>query len=300
MDIELLRTFVAVAESGGFSAAAKSLNRTQSAVSLQIKRLEERLNDSLLERTSRSVALTPAGATYLPYARRMLRLQEEAELAVGQRNAGETIRFGITDEQAQAYLPELLGPFTEAFPEVQIEITCDQSTELVAALQDGLLDMVLCIRHRATPTGIPIATQPLVWVASPKLKVEQADPLPLALNPEGCVYRAQALSLLSKAGRRWRVACTSQSPTGINLAINAGLAVSVKADRSIPDGCIGLDDNARLPPLKPAVVELHRSPAGTSMALDTLAEMVSDAVIRHHPDLSSRQDSAQHSVANTQ
>ncbi|WP_035725842.1 LysR family transcriptional regulator [Fodinicurvata fenggangensis] len=282
MDIELLRTFVAVAESGGFSAAAKSLNRTQSAVSLQIKRLEEQLNDSLLQRTSRSVALTPAGSTFLPYARRMLRLQEEAQLAVGQRNSSETIRFGITDEQAQAYLPDILAPFTESFPDVQIEITCDQSTELVAALQDGLLDMVLCIRHRATPTGIPVATQPLVWVASPDLHVNRLNPLPLALNPEGCVYRAQALSLLSKAGKRWRIAWTSQSPTGINLALTAGLAVSIKADRSIPEGCIALEDTAGLPPLKPAVIELHRSPAGTSLALDTLADMISDAVVQHH------------------
>ncbi|WP_022729214.1 LysR substrate-binding domain-containing protein [Fodinicurvata sediminis] len=282
MDIELLRTFVAVAESGGFSAAAKSLNRTQSAVSLQIKRLEDQLNDSLLQRTSRSVALTPAGATFLPYARRMLRLQEEAQLAVGQRNSSETIRFGITDEQAQAYLPNILAPFTETFPDVQIEITCDQSTELVAALQDGLLDMVLCIRHRATPTGTPVATQPLVWVASPDLKVNRMNPIPLALNPEGCVYRAQALSLLSKAGKRWRIAWTSQSPTGINLALTAGLAVSIKADRSIPEGCIALEDTAGLPPLKPAVVELHRSPAGTSLALDTLADMIADTVVQHH------------------
>lgn len=282
MDIELLRTFVAVAESGGFSAAAKSLNRTQSAVSLQIKRLEDQLNDSLLQRTSRSVALTPAGSTFLPYARRMLRLQEEAQLAVGQRNSSETIRFGITDEQAQAYLPNILAPFTETFPDVQIEITCDQSTELVAALQDGLLDMVLCIRHRATPTGTPVATQPLVWVASPDLKVNRMNPIPLALNPEGCVYRAQALSLLSKAGKRWRIAWTSQSPTGINLALTAGLAVSIKADRSIPEGCIALEDTTGLPPLKPAVIELHRSPAGTSLALDTLADMVADTVVQHH------------------
>ena len=120
MDLELLRAFVAVAECGGFSPAARSLNRTQSAVSLQIKRLEERLGAQLFERSSRRVALSEAGGGFLPYARRMLRLQEEAREAIGRSGQKEVLRLGLPDEQAMAYLADLLGPFAQEHPEVQL------------------------------------------------------------------------------------------------------------------------------------------------------------------------------------
>lgn len=278
MDAELLRAFVAVADSGGFSAAARSLNRTQSAVSLQIKRLEEGVGAPLFRRSSRRVALSEAGGTLLPYARRLLRLQEEAQQAVGRSTRTQVLRLGLPDEQALAYLPELLPAFARSHPEVQLAIVCDQSDLLVEQLADGLLDLVLAIRHDPASSGEHVAGEPLVWVAAAGLRLEPGAAVPLALHGEGCAYRAEALGQLGRHGRRWRIAFTSQSPTGVNLAVQAGLAVTVKAARSLPEGCRVLGAEEGLPPLQPAVVELHRNPATTTLAAEDLARRLVAAV----------------------
>lgn len=276
MDHDLLRAFVAVADSGGFSLAGRSLNRTQSAISLQIKRLEQQLDETLFERTSRSVALTPAGERLLPYARRILRLQEEARTAVVRDDVAETLRFGIPDEQALVYLPELLAAFTRDYPTVQLEIVCEQSPVLVDQLQDGQLDLVLAIRHQPTLTGVPVMSQPLCWVAADEFRLP--DRVPLAVNPEGCVYRAQAIERLSRIGRDWRIVYTSQSPTGINLALRSGLAVAVKTSHSIPEGCRRMTEG--LPALSPAVIELHRSPASHTPVVEVFAERLIEQIRR--------------------
>ncbi|WP_440995206.1 LysR substrate-binding domain-containing protein [Arhodomonas sp. SL1] len=278
MDTDLFRAFVAVADSGGFSAAAKGLNRTQSAVSLQVRRLEERTGEALFARTSRSVALTAAGEALLPYARRLLRLQEEALAAVGEAGTGNALRFGITDEQALAYLPEVLGPFQRSHPGVHLEITCDLSTRLVDALGQGLLDLALTIRHRRTATGEVVAREPLVWVAAEDLPLPPRGALPLALNPEGCLYRAQAVSALGQAGREWRVVYISQSATGINLAVQAGLAVTVKTPRSVPEGCRVLGTADGLPELPWVAIELHRAPGIVSAEADAFSEQLLRAI----------------------
>lgn len=278
MDAELLRTFVAVAESGGFSAAARILNRTQSAVSLQIKRLEERVGEPLFRRTSRQVTLSDAGGTLLPYARRMLRLQEEAQEAIGRSAQTQVLRLGLPDEQALAYLADLLGPFARNHPEVQLAIACDQSDLLVERLGDGLLDLVLAIRHDPASSGEHVASEPLVWVGAENVRLTPSATVPLAVHGEGCAYRAEAVAQLGRYGRRWRITFTSQSPTGINLAIQAGLGLTVKAARSVPEGCRVLGEDEGLPPLQPAIVELHRNPATTSLPAEALAQQLIAAV----------------------
>ncbi|MGD8710358.1 MAG: LysR family transcriptional regulator, partial [Ectothiorhodospiraceae bacterium] len=278
MDTDLLRAFIAVAESSGFSAAARRLNRTQSAVSLQIKRLEERLGEPLFNRTSRSVALTDGGGTFLPYARRILRLQEDAEDAVGQSVKPQQIRFGLSEEQALAYLPEVLAGFTREHPEVHLEVICDLSTVLIRRLEDGLLDLALAIRHRHTKTGEVVAREPLVWVGHQDFVPDPSEPLPMAVNPEGCTYRAQAFSALSRAGRDWRVVYTSQNPTGINLAVQAGLAATVKTPRSVPEGCRVLDAADGLPELPSVDIELHRAPGVLPAAADDFREALLQAI----------------------
>lgn len=284
MDLELLRAFVAVAETGGFSPAARSLNRTQSAVSLQIKRLEERMGAVLFERSSRRVVLSEAGGGFLPYARRMLRLQAEAQEAVGRSAQKEVLRFGLPDEQALAYLADLLGPFYRAHPEVQLAIHCDPSDLLVERLGDGLLDLVLAIRHSTTSGGEHVASQPLVWVAGKDFDLDPEAPLPLAAHAEGCPYRAEGIGQLTRTGRDWQISFTSQSPTGINLAIRAGLGVTVKALRSVPDGCRVLGEAEGLPALQPATIELHRNPATNSLAAEALARKLIAAVRRRKAD----------------
>ncbi|WP_129139577.1 LysR substrate-binding domain-containing protein [Modicisalibacter coralii] len=269
MDTDLLRAFVTVAECEGFSAAGKILCRTQSAVSLQIKRLEDRMGEALFERTSRSVLLTAAGGRLLPYARQILKLQDEAQRVMGADRKGQSIRLGISEEQASAYLPGLLPQFAESHPDVRIEIVCDISASLVERFQEGLLDVVLAIRHAPTHTGELLGREPMVWVAAEHVDPTGWSRLPLALNPEGCIFRAHAFAALGRESRTWDVRYTSPSPTGINLAVQAGLAMTVKTPRSVPAGCrvLGIDEG--LPELGHVEIEIHRSPGQMSEAFDS-------------------------------
>jgi DNA-binding transcriptional LysR family regulator len=280
---ELLRSFLAVADTGSFSAAARTVNLTQSAVSLHVKRLEERLDRRLFARTSRSVRLTPEGGALVPYARRLLRLQEAAEAAVGRIGTRPTVRLGISDEQADAYLPHVLPAFARDFPEARVEIVCDLSNRLVAQLVEGALDLALAIRHLDDPPAAEVlAIEDLVWVAGPGLDLGAARPLPLAFNPEGCPFRARALEALTRRDRAWQVRYESQSPTGLNVAVAAGQALTVKAARSVPPGCFVPGPETALPALPPAVVDLHRAPTAITAAHEAFADLLAEAVRAEH------------------
>lgn len=281
---ELLRSFLAVAESGSFSAAARSVNLSQSAVSLHIKRLEERLGRKLFERTSRSVKLTAQGGALVPYARRLLRLQEVAEAAIGRIGEEQTVRVGITEEQANSYLPHVLPAFSAKFPEARVEIVCDLSPNLLARLVEGDLDLALAIRHLDDPPGAEVlAIEELVWAAGPGLEITPETDLPLAFNPEGCTFRARALEALTRRDRSWHIRYESQSPTGLNVAVASGQALTVKVARRLPEGCIVPGPEAQLPELPPAVVELHRAPDAMTPAHDGFAELLGEAVRAQPP-----------------
>lgn len=281
MDTDLLRAFVAVAECDGFSAAGRILNRSQSAVSLQIKRLEERLGEPLFERSSRRVRLTPAGGRLLPYARRMLRLQDEARRMLGEGRRGELVRLGVTEEHASAHLPGLLPRLATRHPALRLEIVCDISSALVQRFQEGLLDVALTVRHEPTPTGRLLGREPLVWVLERERSPGDWDPLPLALNPEGCIFRAHAFAALGRAERRWEVRYTSRSPTGVNVAVQSGLALTVKTPRSIPAGCRVAGTDEGLPALGHVEIELHRAPGQMSEAFESFCDDLGAIVTRH-------------------
>ncbi len=278
MDTDLLRAFVTVAECEGFSAAGKVLHRTQSAVSLQIKRLEDQMGESLFQRTSRSVLLTPAGGRLLPYARQMLKLQDEAKRVMGADRQGELIRLGISEEQASAYLPDLLPQFSATHPDVRLEVLCDISSTLVHRFQEGLLDAVLAVRHMPTHSGQLLGREPMVWVVAEDIDLSAWESLPLALNPEGCIFRAHAFAALGRDERQWEVRYTSPSPTGVNVAVQAGLAMSVKTPRSVPPGCRVVGAREGLPELGHVDIELHRAPGQMSEAFETFCDALSELV----------------------
>ena len=278
MDNDLLRAFVAVAECEGFSAAARILNRTQSAVSLQIRRLEDRVGEPLFRRDSRNVMLTPAGGRLLPYARRILSLQDEARRAIGDERRGELIRLGVSEEHATAHLPRLLPQFAALHPEVRLEITCNISSALVRDFQEGLLDIVLAVRHEPTRTGRLLGRESMVWAVQAERDLGDWDVLPLALNPEGCIFRAHALAALGRSEQHWSLRYSSRSPTGINVAVRSGLAVTVKTPRSLPADCraVGVDEG--LPELGFVEIELHRAPGQTTEAFEAFCAGLEAAV----------------------
>lgn len=285
MELSQLRSLVAVAELNGFSAAAQSLNLTQSAVSAQIRRLEKGLGVRLFDRTSRSVTLTDAGGSLMPYARRILYLTELASTSVSQSQTPPALRFGITSEQAAHHLPEILRRFTEDFGDVPLQIDCAVSTDLTERLANGLLDVALTIRHETDrngggPMGETLGIEPLVWVGSAGLDLPADQPIPLACNPEGCIHRAHAIDALTRAGRPWTVRYTSDSPAAANATLEAGLAIGVKADHAVPQGCIDIGERAGLPALANVTVELHRGPTAVSPAGSAFIDIVREVYDR--------------------
>ena len=274
MDSDLLRAFVAVADTGGFSSAANLLNRTQSAVSLQVKRLEERFEARLFDRTSRNVRLTADGNRLLPYARQLLHLEGQAQAALLLGRPAPRLRIGFTEEHAAAYLPQILRTMAAAFPETPVEITCAISSTLIEAFQAGALDLVLVVRHKPTKTGQILGVERLVWVARDDFDLAPDAPLPLALNPDGCIFRAHALAAMGRIGRDWREPYVSEAPTGVNVPVQSGLAVTVKTPRSVPLGCAEVQQRLKLPELGFAEIEMHVSPARIGNAFDLLVSEV--------------------------
>lgn len=246
-DLISLRALVAIAEEGSFSAAARRIGRTQSAVSLQIAKLEDRLGTRLLERTSRSVRQTPAGETLVAYARRILALADEAAMAVSAPSAGAPLRIGFAEYLAPAHLNDLLARFRRAHPAVPLTLKLGSGADLLARLAERDLDLVV-----AGPEGTGgrmLRTEPLVWVGAEDAGAGvtvPAEPLSLILNQPPCSYRQAAFGALTGAGRTWHVTLEANSVEGVRSAVAAGLGVSVLARSAVTAGLRTLG-----PPLPP-------------------------------------------------
>lgn len=277
LDGELLAAFVAVVENGSFTGAARQLHKTQSTVSARVHTLEERLQARLLERTSRHVALTQNGETFLVYARRILQLQREVAGVLGESGAG-VIRFGIPENYAEAWLPALLERFNRLHPAVRLHIHCRMSRELVEALAEGHLDLALTVSYEPRPTGEALAREELVWAAHRSFRRDDRNALPLALFPDDCPYRRRALTALTHTGHQWTLEYTSQSPTGLRVTVDQGNAVTVTDRRTLPDHWRALGPADGLPALPPTDLELHRSPSFQHPAGDDLAALLRELV----------------------
>ncbi|NAZ36849.1 LysR substrate-binding domain-containing protein [Rubellimicrobium sp. CFH 75288] len=260
VDPELLRAFVAVVDAGGFSRAAGRLLRGQSAVSLQIKRLEDRLGTRLLERGPRGVKPTPQGEAILHQARRILALHAELVAAAREPEVAGVVRLGAPEDFATARLPRLLGEFARAHPRVALEVTCELTLDLLARFEAGGLDLALLKREPASSLGgTRVWRERLVWVAGERERAAEA-PLPLVCSPIPCVYRGRATAALDAAGRPWRVAYCCGSLAGSLAAVRAGLGVTVLPADMVPPDLLTLDEGAGLPPLPDTEIALVAAP----------------------------------------
>lgn len=222
----LLRTFHAVVQDCSFTRAASRLNLTQSAVSAQIRRLEEQAGAPLLVRNTRSVTLTPQGEILLGYARAILRLNEDARQQLTGSGESVHIRIGATDDLMSTWLPEVLRQFRDLHPGATLEVRVGNAGLLLAGMDQGELDLVIGCRCQGDQAGQVLWREPLLWACADDGLCVDDEPLPLALFPEPCPYRDAALAALAAAGREWRVAAVSPSVASLRGTVLSGLAIS--------------------------------------------------------------------------
>ena len=265
LDPDLLRTFVAIIDAGGFTAAAQ-VHRTQSAVSMQVRRLETLLDRALFQREGRGVQLTPDGEALLGYARRLLKLHDEALAVLARPDLSGLVRLGTPDDYVGRFLPDILVRFARAFPRVQVEVHCEPSVNLRRLLAEDRLDLALITCTPGAETGEVLRREPTVWATAERHLAHEDEPLPLALFQAGCPFRDWALAGLSGLGRPYRIAYTSASISGVLAAVTAGLAVTVLGRSVLPAGVRPLGAAEGFPPLPPASITLHHDGSVSAVA----------------------------------
>ncbi len=272
---DLLRSFVTVAELGGITPACELLGRSQPAVSLQIKRLEELVSMNLFKRDKRKLELTEAGQRLFDYARQMLSLNDEAVARLIRPKVSGNVHLGIPNEFAASFLPSILRHFAQAHPEVTIQVTCDLSVNLLSRLGDGEFDLVLALHDRlATDSSGCAWMEDVVWVGAQGGSFGRDGPVPLIVAPEGCVYRARVIRSLDAMGQSWRIVYTSPNFSGIRAGVAAGLGITAVARSTVADGLKILGAQHRLPRLPDVEMGLHYDPARISSAVYRLVEHI--------------------------
>ncbi|MBE2244238.1 MAG: LysR family transcriptional regulator [Burkholderiaceae bacterium] len=273
--LEWLRCFVAVVDAGSLAGAAGDVHRSQSAVSMQLKKLEDAVGRRLLERGPHRLTLTPDGQTLLGYARRMLELHAEARAALqGKKDFVGQVRLGVPDDYAASYLTPVLRRFAARYGGVEIQLDCEQSTSLIPLVARGELDLALVSRDNAR-RGTLLFHEPMVWVGSPQFELWRRDPLPIAVYEEASLARRGAIESLAQQGRRFRVVYNSSSLAGQIAAVESGLAVAVLTQCSAPRELQVLGADQGLGPLAPMEVAVYRSrESRASKAADLLHELL--------------------------
>ncbi len=221
-DTALLRTFVAVCDSGSFTKAAREVHLTQSAVSLHVKRLEDQVGSRLIVRNARGVRLTEQGEVLLSYARRILALYKEAEQRLSGDSAG-LIRIGAPDYFDFHILSSLLAQFGARYPAVRQQVELGIGPDISAMLDHGELDIAIVASEIGESDGLPLCRERRIWAAARAMQLDPQTPAPLALYPPHCKWRQLALEQLDRAGRAWTVVLQSAGTAGILAALDAGL-----------------------------------------------------------------------------
>lgn len=260
LDLDLLRTFVTVAETGSLTRAGERLLISQPTVSLQLKRLEEGLGRRLMERSPRGVQLTGDGDTLLSYARRILTLAEEALGRISEPVITGVVRLGTPEDFATTHLSGVLARFAQSHPNVALEVTTDLTLNLIERFSNGEFDLVLIKREPMGPTdGVRVWREPLVWAGlRPEIFSGEAR-LPLIVSPHPCVYRKRATAALDRAGLAWRIAYTSTSLAGAQAAVRAGLGIAVLPKDMVPDDFYIIDTAEGAPDLSDTEIALMQA-----------------------------------------
>lgn len=274
MDLASLRSLVAIADFGGVTKAANALNLTQSAVSMQIKRLEEALDIQLLHRAARSVTLTPEGEQLLGYARRMLELNDEALRRLTTSEFEGTLTLGVPHDVIYPHIPEVLKRFAADFPRVKVDLVSSATLKLLDQFEDGRFDVILTT-GLDQPNGCEtLLTSQMRWVGAPGGQVWKRRPLRLAFEPD-CIFRGPTIAALDKANISWEFAVLSHSSRTVEATVSADLAVHVALSETVMPSCAMLPESSGLPDLIPIYINMYIAQTGANQAArDHLAELI--------------------------
>src|SRR3954468_781903 len=286
LDPDLLRAFLAVADHRSFTRAATALNRTQSAVSMQVKRLEQQLHAELFHRARPNLDVSAAGEQLLGYARRILSLNEEAIGHLREHRVEGHVRLGVMDDYGALLLPPLLASFIANYPLIDVEMETGLTSTMIGRL-GKTYNIVIAMHPEGHSEGELLRREQAVWAASAEHRVEESAELPVALYPRGCLFRSWAMQALDKANRAWRLAFVSHSLAAVEAIAAQGLAVTVVKSGTFPLRLRRLSERDGLPPLPRAEIRLHRaqkmSRAATLLAdhlVGSLAQPVRSKVVR--------------------
>lgn len=276
LDLDQLRTFVAIAETGSFTRAADIVHKTQSAVSMQMRRLEERINKQIFARDGRMSKLTEDGERLLDYARRMVKLNEETLAAFDDKALTGRVRIGVPDDYADRFLPEVLSRFARTHMRMEVNVVCAPTPNLMELLRDDELDLAI-ITHVPEKARGPVRVcrrEPLLWVTSGRHTTHEQTPLPLALGLNTCNWRQAAVDGLARMSREYRVVYSSWNSAAVGAAVIAGLAVSVLPECALRPGMRVLTKSDGFPDLPYVEIGLVTSPVANKAIVDAFAEHI--------------------------
>lgn len=285
-DIDVLRSFVTGMELGSYARAAEHLGRSTSAVSAQLKKLEEQAGTALFRKAGRGLALTEAGETLLTYARRLLALNDEAVSALSGADLSGHVRFGVQEDLGETLLPQILGRFARAHPKTRIETRLARNADLLKRVASAELDLAIAWGDQSRQAPAAMAGEHLADIAmrwiGPRgglARVGGDEPLPLVMFEAPCLFRSVATEILDRAGIAWRIAVTSTSLAGLWAAISSGLGVTLRTEIGLPDHLAVLGEDSGLPTRLPTLpLLLHRTQAQHNAATDRLSEIMRESL----------------------
>jgi DNA-binding transcriptional LysR family regulator len=277
LDLSVMRTLTAVVESGSFARAARLVGRSESAVSLQMKRLEEQLGEAVFQRSGRNMVLTGAGTTLLGYAQRLLDLNNEALTAASAASAERRIVLGVPHDVAETWLPAVTAGFARSHPSVALETVEGRSPIMLNRLARGEIDLAVAFTAERPQDALWSASLPMVWIGRRDFSLSDHR-VSLAVFDPPCAFRSAATSSLDAAGIGWSVTYSSSSLSGLWAAVHIGLGVTVRTPAVLPAGLAVLDREMGLPELPPLFISLYGQPGKTAPVTDRLRMLLQDSL----------------------
>lgn len=274
LDLDQLRTFLLIAETGSFTKTADTVFRTQSAISMQIRRLEERIGNQLFARDGRQLLLTPHGEKLLTYARRLLELNNETVASFRTDKLQANVRIGLTDAYLEHMVCDALQPIFRDYPEIETFLHCEPTDALIEHIRRGALDLALITQQAGQKRSEVLNTSPFVWVTSADNSPHKGEILPLAMCRTNCTWRKVMSDSLNTIQREYRIVLSTSSTRSIVMAVRSGSAISILPENMVETGIRILTEEDGFPKLPSCALSLIRAQGIHAPAIDLITSTI--------------------------